>query len=177
HGAVEGFGNGFNYTPNPGFSGVETITYRLRDVHGLISTGKATVFVDAGVIGPETPLLDTDYLYVYQGSAVSFTTAELLGNDADPQGQTLTVVAVSEPSTDGVLTGDVAAGFAYTPSSDPSVVNTDHTLRYLAADTDGHVAQGDIIIRILAAGDPNQPPVAGDDVTRTDNGQTVSVFT
>src|SRR4029079_1183640 len=177
HGTVESFGNGFNYTPNPGFSGVETITYRIRDDHGLISTGTAIVYVDTGVIGPETPLLHTDYLSVYQGSSVSFTTTELLGNDADPQSQPLTVVAVSEPSTDGVLTGNVAAGSAYTPSNSPAVVNTDHTLHYLATDTDGHVAQADIIIRILAAGDPNRPAVAGDDVTRTDNGQTVSVFT
>ncbi|HEY5424385.1 MAG TPA: Ig-like domain-containing protein, partial [Ilumatobacteraceae bacterium] len=89
HGTVSGFGNGFNYTPNPGFSGVETITYTIQDSTGLTADGLVTIFVDTGVIGPQTPLLDTDYLYVYQGSAVSFTTAELLGNDADPQGQTI----------------------------------------------------------------------------------------
>ena len=51
-------------------------------------------------------MLDIDYMYVYQGSSVSLTTAELLSNDIDPQGQALTVVAVSEPGIEGVLTGD-----------------------------------------------------------------------
>ena len=105
---------------------------------------------------------------------MAFTTADLLANDNDPQGQTLTVVAVSEPSNDGVLTGILATGFTYTPSNDAGLINTDHTINYLVIDTDGHVTQGRLIIRILAAGDPNQPPVAGDDVARTDTGAMVS---
>src|SRR3954452_9521030 len=178
HGTIDGagFSTGFSYTPNPGFSGVETITYRIRDNHGLISTGVVTVFVDSGVTGPQTPVLLVDYLYVYQGSSVAVTTSELLGNDHDPQNQTLTVVSVSEPSSNGVLTGDVATGFSYPPGNSPTLANTDDTLDYLAIDTDGHVAQSNIIIRILANGDPNQPPVAVPDAA-TSSGQLVSIFT
>ena len=110
---------------------------------------------------------------VYQHSSVSLTTAELLSNDFDPQGQALTVVAVSEPFVDGTLTGSLAAGFIYTPSDKPELVNTDHRLDYLVVDTDGHVTASFVLVRILAAGDPNHPPVARDDVTRTDAGVTV----
>ena len=33
--------NRVDYTPNAGFSGIENITYTLRDSHGLTSTGLA----------------------------------------------------------------------------------------------------------------------------------------
>ncbi len=42
---------------------------------------------------------------------MAVTTAELLANDVDPQGGLLTVVSVSEPGTDGTLTGDLTNGF------------------------------------------------------------------
>src|SRR6185295_5114711 len=111
-----------------------------------------------------------------QGASVSITAVQLLANDSDPQNQPLTVVAVSEPGTEGVLTGDTATGFAYTPSTDPSLIDTEHTLNYLVTDTDGHVAQSDIIVRILANGDPNRPPVAVPDTAST-TGAPVNVFT
>ena len=72
----------------------------------------------------------------------------------------MTVAAVSQPSTDGTLTGNLATGFTYTPSSEPRFVNTDHDLAYLVVDPDGHVARELIRIRILAADDTNRPPVA-----------------
>ena len=88
----------------------------------------------------------------------------------------MTVVAVSEPGTEGVFTGDLASGFSYTPSTDPALIGSDHQLHYLVTDPDGHVAQSNIQVRILAAGDPNQPPVARDDVARVDAGGLVDSF-
>ena len=89
-----------------------------------------------------SPNVDTDYAVVYQGSSVGFTVADLLLNDSDPQNQPLTVLAVSQPSTDGVLSGTLASGFIYTPSTDASFVNTDHPINYLVTDTDGHISDG-----------------------------------
>ena len=80
---------------------------------------------------------------------------ELLANDDDPQHEALSVVAVSEPSDDGVLSGTLAGGFTYTPSGDARFVDTDHGIDYLVIDTAGHVTQGLLTIRILAAGDTN----------------------
>ena len=64
-------------TPRPGFSGIETITYTLRDGHGMLSQGLVRVWVDTGsgpralatpadlVLGPPDPppaeLLHTAY--------------------------------------------------------------------------------------------------------------------
>ena len=134
------------------------------------------MWVDTGVLsGAHSPDANTDYRYVYQGSSVGFTTAQLLANDSDPQGQALTVVAVSEPSNDGVLTGSLVDGFIFTPAVRPALIGTDHQLNYLVTDTDGHVTQGAIMIRILAAGDTNRPPVARDDVARTNAASLVQV--
>ncbi len=99
-----------------------------------------TVWVDTRAeSGAESPDANTDYLYVYQGSSVGVHHRAALANDSDPQNQTLTVVAVSEPSNNGILTGTLATGFTYTPGTDPDLVGTDHQLDYLVTDTDGHV--------------------------------------
>ncbi|HEX3088165.1 MAG TPA: Ig-like domain-containing protein, partial [Ilumatobacteraceae bacterium] len=176
NGSVVVFSNSVEYTPNAGFVGVDTITYTIQDSTGATAVADIRIWVDSGATGDQTPVANIDYLYVYQEASVAVTTSELLSNDSDPQGQTLTVVSVSEPGTEGTLTGDLSNGFTYTPSSDPSVIDTDHTLNYLVTDTDGHVAQSNVSIRILAAGDPNRAPVARDDVARTDNGAPVNVF-
>ena len=81
---------------------------------GTARCGSTRAASGARVTGPRRPTTRSST----KASSVGFTTAELLANDDDPQGQTLTVVAVSEPSNDGVLTGTLAAGFTYTPSTD-----------------------------------------------------------
>ena len=86
---------------------------------------------------------------------MSFTGAELLVNDVDPQGQLLAVVAVSEPRSMVCCPG-LAAGFVYTPGDDAAFVGTDQSIDYLVIDPDGHVTEQTIVIRILAAGDPNR---------------------
>ena len=98
---------------------------------------------------------------MYQGSSVGFTTAQLLANDSDPEDQPITVAVVSEPSNNGILTGNPNDGYTYTPDTDAALANTNSQLLYLVTDPDGHVEQGAITIRILAADDTNQPPVAG----------------
>ena len=117
----------------------------IRDSHGLTATGLAH-----GVgrhrrdrTGSHRRPTSTTCTSI-KAPSVSFTTAELLSNDTDPQGQALDGVSVSEPGTDGTLTGDLTTGFTYTPTNDPALINTDHDLNYLVTDTDGHVAQSNI---------------------------------
>ena len=43
------------YTPDPGFTGVDTITYTIRDTHGLTATGLATVLVNTTGNQPRSP--------------------------------------------------------------------------------------------------------------------------
>ena len=161
HGRVTNHQNNtFTYAPDAGFSGTDTVTYVIRDTHGLLGTGTVTVWVDSGAASGQMPDPAIDYFVAFQGSPLRFAVADLLVNDNEPQGQALSVVEVSQPSTNGELTGSVAAGFTYTPASGASFVNQDHDLAYLLVDPDGHVARETIRIRVLAAGDTNRPPVA-----------------
>ena len=64
----------------------------LRDSTGATSLGTLIVHVDSGAAAAATsPQPDIDYFTADQGSTVSFSAAELLRNDQDPQGQTLIV--------------------------------------------------------------------------------------
>src|SRR6187399_2930650 len=73
HGTVGFGGNFFNYTPDPGFAGIETITYTIEDSTGASSTGTARVWVDSGTPGPGSPIANDDYAVVYQAANVGFT--------------------------------------------------------------------------------------------------------
>ena len=94
HGSVEHGGNFVNYTPDPGFSGIDEIVYTVEDSTGASSQGTARVWVDSGVAGPDSPFADDDYSVVYQGATVGITRhrPSCSSNDDDPQGQALIVV-------------------------------------------------------------------------------------
>ena len=65
HGTVPMVGRTFNYTPDASFSGTETITYVIRDNHGLLATGTVRSTVRGGTNRP--PAADTQYLSVTPG--------------------------------------------------------------------------------------------------------------
>ena len=72
-----------SYIPNAGFSGVETITYTIRDTHGLTSTGLLTVLVDT--IGDQPPVAQSAGYSVQAGATLPITLSAV-----DPNGQPLT---------------------------------------------------------------------------------------
>ena len=152
----------FNYQPDTGFSGTDIVTYVLRDGHGLVSSGRVTVQVDTGAAGPQTPRPGHRLFRGVSGVAVSGSRWRICwSTTASPQGQPMTVVAVSQPPTDGVLTGTCGGRVhVHAVGGAASFVGQDFDLAYLVVDPDGHVAQETIRIRILAAGDTNRAPVA-----------------
>ena len=73
------------YTPDAGFSGTDTVTYTVADAHRRTSTGELVVQVDVSAEPGRAGGAVIDHLVVYQGSSVSFTAADLLANDVDPE--------------------------------------------------------------------------------------------
>ncbi len=68
HGTITGFGPAIStISPDSGFSGTDTVTYKLRDSHGLLATGQVTVWVDTGCRRSANPRPDVDYFVVYSG--------------------------------------------------------------------------------------------------------------
>ncbi len=170
HGTITSFNtNGFYYTPEATFSGTETITYTIRDSELLSANGTVFVQVDSSTTGAGAPTPQTDYFVTPEATSVGFAASDLAANDTDPQGQASTLVAVSDSSNSGAVTG--TGPFTFTPRS--GFVGQD-TIEYLVVDPDGHVGVGTVYVQVLAAGDTNQAPVARRDVERTNKG--VQVF-
>ena len=102
------------FTPAAGFSGNATISYSISDGTNTASS-TATVGVGAPVDMP--PVANPDSASTAAGTPV---TIDVLANDTDPEGKTLTVTAVSVPAvqgdvvlnSDGTITFTPAAGFS-----------------------------------------------------------------
>lgn len=117
----------FTYTPNQGFHGSDSFTYRVGDGQdGEVAT------VDLTVNNPNTAPTPADDVYEVDenGSLSIDATAGLLSNDADPDGSPLTAQIRTRPSS-GTVTIAEDGSFVYTPN--PGFVGTD-SFTYFAND-------------------------------------------
>ena len=126
HGVASTNGTDVIYTPDPGFSGVETFSYTVSDGKGGTSTADVVVAVAAV---NEPPTAQDDSATTGAGSSL---TIDPLGNDSDPDGDPLTIVSFTQPAN-GTVTNDRGV-FVYTPASGFS--GTD-TFTYTVSDGNG----------------------------------------
>lgn len=130
------------YTSADGFTGDDTFTYTITDEHGYESTASVHVQVTEGtvVVDPEpeneAPVAADDVIVTDEDSAVSVSVDDLLLNDSDADGDTLTVTSVDAVSSNGGVvefneeTGEVT----YTPAAN---FNGDDTFTYTVSDGNG----------------------------------------
>ena len=103
----------FTYTPNAGFLGTDTFTYRISD--GVAESELITVTL---AIRNNTPEVAADTYLVQPGTPLTVSaTAGVLVNDRDDAEDTLTATLVSGPSQ-GTLTLNADGSFTYTPNPD-----------------------------------------------------------
>lgn len=132
NGSVVNNGDSVIYTPNPGFAGTDTFTYTIQDSDGNTSTATVTVTVEQ-----DTPPIDQnnppdavdDRAVTNRNTPV---TIDVLANDSDPDGDDLTITAVTQGEHGSVVNngGDVT----YTP--DQGFRGTD-TFTYTISDGNG----------------------------------------
>lgn len=142
----------FTYTPDANFNGADSFVYRLRDDKGGTDTATVTITVNSV---NDDPNAVNDNVTTEQDSPV---TANLLTNDTDVDGDTLTPDAspVSGPSN-GAVTIAANGTFTYTP--DPGYVGADSFVYRI---TDGNGGSDTATVSITV--EPiNQPPVGNDD--------------
>ena len=147
----------FTYTPNAGFNGTDSFTYEVTDGNGGSAT--ATVNITVNSINDD-PVAANDAFSTDEDTAYSATLGldDLLQNDSDLDGDTLTVttVPVNGPS-DGSLVLRPDGTFTYTPDAD--FFGTD-SFTYEVTDGNGGTAEATVNIMV----DPvNDAPVANDD--------------
>ena len=157
NGGVVNNGDGtVTYTPDPGFVGMDTFTYRICDTDGACDSATVTVTVEES---NEPPVANDDTRSTGEDSPV---TMDLAANDTDPDGNLdpTTVTVLSGPSNGSVVNnGDGTV--TYTPDSDYS--GTD-SFTYEVCDTDGLCDAATATVTVSAVPDS---PIANDDAETT----------
>lgn len=160
-----------SYTPNPDFNGVDSFTYTVRDTVGAISNA-ATVSVTVSPLN-DNPVAVNDVFDVAQDSINN--SLDVLGNDSDVDGDTLTITAVDATGSAGGAVTTNGTDVSYSPLAGYS---GQETFGYTIADGNGGTAFATVTVTVIPAA-TNQAPVAGDDyatVTRNIGASTNSVI-
>jgi len=144
------------YRPAADWNGTDTFDYETCNALDMCTT--ATVVVTVSPV-PDAPIAGDDTASTATSTAV---TIDLLGNDHDPDGDALTVTAVTTPAH-----GTVGIDGVYTP--EPGYRGSD-TFDYTVCDTTGRCDTGRVTVTV---GGDNQTPIGGDDhVTVGEDGTT-----
>ena len=135
-------GNGsLAYTPNAGFPGTDTFTYRANDGAADSNTATVTITVNQG---NDPPAAKDDTYAFTKGNTLSVPAASgVLTNDTDPNGDNLTARLVTGPSM-GTLTLNPDGSFAYTK---PKKGFQGVTFVYEASDGNGGTDRATVTIR------------------------------
>ncbi|TDB61342.1 Ig-like domain-containing protein, partial [Arundinibacter roseus] len=107
------------YTPDPGFVGVDTLTYRVCDTGtpSLCDSAQVIVQVLPAPVDPaanQAPVAVDDANTTTVNTPVTGTVA---ANDSDPDGDALTFAGLTNPAN-GTLTVNADGTYTYTPAAD-----------------------------------------------------------
>ncbi len=137
------------YTGNTDFNGTDTISYTIDDGNGGTASAEVAVTVDAVNDGPSAA---DDSVTTDEDVPVSI---DVLGNDSDVDGDTLTVTEAS--AANGTV--EIAADGTLTYTGNPNFNGTD-TISYTISDGD-LTAAAEVTVTVNAV---NDGPFATDDV-------------
>lgn len=161
--AVVNGDHSLTYTPNPDFNGPDTLVYTISDNQG--GTDTAVVILTVTPVD-DPPQPDDDYVYTDEDEGVTF---DVLLNDLEPDGDTMTVVSITQPfHGQAFLNPDNT--IYYSPTLN---FNGEDELIYTVSDDQGNEAGALVFIEVFSV---NDPPVAVDDTATTPAGETVEIF-
>lgn len=101
----------FTYTPNAGFVGADSFTYRVSD--GVTTSEPVTVILDVTNTAPTGA--DSSYI-VHQGATLTAGAPGLLSGALDYENDSLTVTITAQP-TNGALSASPDGTCTYTPAT------------------------------------------------------------
>lgn len=109
HGIASVSGNKISYTPAPGFIGLDNFSYTITDDKGATSTAQVTVTVSAI---NRTPVAAGDTFSVPSSRP---SVLNVLANDSDPDGDTLTIESFTQPGV-GLISRGNNGDLVFSPS-------------------------------------------------------------
>ncbi|MBM1892438.1 tandem-95 repeat protein [Sulfitobacter pseudonitzschiae] len=161
-GTVEIVDNKLVFTPAENFNGDATITYVVQDGNGGEDTGEAVVTVNPV---NDDPVAVDDTATTDEDTAV---TVDVLANDTDVDGDTLTIKSATVPADQGTVE-IVDNKLVFTPAEN---FNGDATITYVVQDGNGGEDTGEAVVTVTPV---NDDPVAVDDTATTDENTAVTI--
>jgi len=156
----------FIYTPNNGFSGVDTFSYRASDGTLESDLVSVTITVNPSTNIPPVGIAD-QYSTAFETSLTINQANGVLANDIDTDPLT---ASMQENVSKGTLFFNPDGSFIYTPNDGFS--GTD-TFTYMTSD--GNLDSQEVTVTILVGEAPNAAPIANPDDYATDFETTLSV--
>ena len=150
----------FTYMPAVNFSGVDSFTYTASD--GTATSSAATVTVTVGGVN-DAPVANDDSFTMDEDTTLTVAAPGVIANDADADGNALTVVRVSGPSH-GAVTLAPNGGFVYTPAA-----NYNGTDSFTYEANDGTVNSTAATVRITIRAVDDAPVAANNSYTTGEN--------
>jgi len=127
----------FTYTHDGSETTVDNLTYRADD--GLLESNTATVTLNINPVN-DPPVANDDRVVTPENTPVVI---DVLANDTDPEGDTLTIIALSSPAN-GTVTHD-GVRVTYTPNAG---FDGEDTFTYTVGDGHGGIAQATVTITV-----------------------------
>jgi VCBS repeat-containing protein len=167
HGNLIFYGNGsFKYTPDNGFVGTDSFTYRAFD--GSVVSNIATAYLSVIPVN-DPPVANDDNYTTDEDTTLDISEPGVLANDTDPENDPMTAVLIDDVSH-GTLNLNSNGGFDYTPDTD--YYGTD-SFTYQAYDGLEYSNTATVTITI----DPvNDPPNAASNPDPADGETDVSTY-
>jgi VCBS repeat-containing protein len=166
HGTLTLNANGsFTYTPAANFNGNDSFTYRASD--GTLTSSPATVTITVTPVN-DSPVAAADAYSTAEDTALTVPAPGVLGNDSDPDGDSLSAVVASQPSH-GTLALNASGSFSYTPAAN---FNGTDSFTYRASDGTLTSSPATVTITVTAV---NDSPVAAADAYSTAEDTNLSV--
>jgi large repetitive protein len=134
----------YTYTPDAGFTGIDTFTYVAYD--GTTNSDEASVNITVGVPPNSAPIAVNDTLTTMVNTPLTITDAALVTNDSDADGDELIAYVVSDPAHGTVEFDDQIGAYVYTP--DTGFGGTD-TFSYTAYDGSADSVPATVTITVL----------------------------
>jgi hypothetical protein len=141
----------WTFTPASGFVGDDVaFSFTVSDNHGATDTGTALVDVVDGPNHP--PVVNPVYLgTMNEDGSLTFTTASLLGNSSDLDGDALSVTSVSVDPFYGVVTDNGNGTWTFTPKADYYGNNVGMT--FTVSDGNGGIGSSVAVVDVLSVND------------------------